>query len=113
MSSRRPCSRLRCKCSGARSQKPTYITYSPMAAVTDTRESAAMEKENTTTTLKKSVLNPNAPRIRTYEDLTRKFEQTFDAIESGRLERPKQIDGMLTALKAIKNLGIDLPMRWM
>lgn len=58
------------------------------------------------------MLNPNAPHIRTYEQLTRKFEQIFEAIETGRLEKPKQIDGMLTAMKAIKGLGIDLPMRW-
>lgn len=58
------------------------------------------------------MLDPNAPKIRTYEELTRKFEQTFHAIESGALERPKQIDGMLTALKAIKALGVDVPMRW-
>jgi hypothetical protein len=57
-------------------------------------------------------LNPQAPRIRSFEDLTRKFEQTFDALETGRLTRPKQIDGMLTALKAIKALGIDVPLRW-
>jgi hypothetical protein len=33
-------------------------------------------------------------------------------LETGALARPKQIDGMLTALKAIKALGIDVPMRW-
>src|SRR5215471_11122421 len=78
-----------------------------------TAENAATAKADTPTTSKKaSVLDPNAPKIRTYEELTRKFEQTFDAIETGRLERPKQIDGMLTALKAIKALGVDVPMRW-
>lgn len=57
-------------------------------------------------------MDPNAPTIRTFEELTRKFEQTFHALETGTLTRPKQIDGMLTALKAIKALGIDVPMRW-
>lgn len=58
------------------------------------------------------MLDPNAPRIRTYEDLTRKFEQTFHAIETGTLNKPKQIDGIVTTLKCIKQLGIDIPMRW-
>src|SRR5262245_55830790 len=83
-----------------------------MEACMATQGNAATEKDATPTSSKPSVLDPKAPRIRTYEELVRKFEQTFDAIETGRLERPKQIDGMLTSLKAIKALGVDVPMRW-
>jgi len=57
-------------------------------------------------------LRDDAPQIRTYEELTRKFEQLFDAIEQGRLDRPTEINGLLGSLRSIKALGLDIPMKW-
>ena len=60
--------------------------------------------------MNKSKLREDAPKIRTPEDLYRKYEQVLDAAERGELDQ-KQVSSINATLKAMKELGLDLPMR--
>ena len=58
------------------------------------------------------LLRGDAPEVRTLEQLQRVNEQVLDAILRGVLS-PKQSDGTVTTLKAIKSLQVDTPLRVM
>lgn len=62
--------------------------------------------------MKQSVLNKDAPRIATADDLFRKHEQVLDAIERGALTA-EQVKGINQTLKQMKELGIDVPLKVM
>lgn len=75
-------------------------------------ENEATEKAATNTNSKVSALREDAPRIRTADDLFRKYEQVLDAAERGALSET-QLRGINQTLKQMKELGIDVPLRVM